>query len=160
MTHFPAMVDESVFEEDEETLLAREASRILSARMSAPEPPQLRLPGKYGEEKIRLPNRAARMLLRILSEMARGNQLMLVPVRSELTTQEAADLLHVSRPSLIQLLEDGRIPHRKVGTHRRVLLEDIEAYKLSIEAERRASCAAVPSRGAGRTWYSAALEKP
>jgi excisionase family DNA binding protein len=135
MTHFSSIDTE----QEREAELAREASRVLSARLSTADPPQVRLPGKYAEERVCLPARAARLLVRILSEMAKGNNLMLVPVQSELTTQEAADILNISRPSLIQILTDGKIPFRKVGTHRRVLWQDVESYKTSVEAGRRAS---------------------
>jgi excisionase family DNA binding protein len=126
---------------EDEATLAEEASRILTARMAAAEPPQLRLPGKYGEEKVRLPQTAVKMLMRILDGMASGNAMMLVPVDSELTTQQAAHMLNVSRPTLIQLLSDGKIAFRKVGTHRRVRCADVIEYKRLTDRERIESVA-------------------
>lgn len=78
---------------------------------------------------VELPTSALRLLLDILGELAQGNSVRVVPVHAELTTQEAADLLSVSRPHLVKLLEEGALPHHKAGRHRRVLFSDLMIYK-------------------------------
>lgn len=96
-----------------------------------------------GKQTVKIPASAVQMLIHILEEMARGNAVTLIPVRTELTTQKAADMLHISRPSLIQLLDEGKIEFRRVGTHRRVRFEGLMAYKRRADSDRRAALAAL-----------------
>jgi excisionase family DNA binding protein len=83
-----------------------------------------------------LPVAAVRLLQDLLREMAQGHAISLVPMHAELTTQQAADALNVSRPFLVKLLETNALPYRKVGTHRRVRYDDLMRYKHTIDAKR------------------------
>ena len=85
------------------------------------------------EASIQLPASAAQLLLQILNQMAVGNAVTLLPFHANLTTQQAADLLNVSRPYLIKLLEKGEIPFSMVGSHRRVRAEDLLKYRAHLE---------------------------
>jgi excisionase family DNA binding protein len=89
--------------------------------------------------QIHIPSSAIQLLFAALSEMASGNAVSLLPMNAELTTQQAADILNVSRPYLVGLLEKGDMPFRKVGVQRRVLLRDVVAYKSRTDPDRRAA---------------------
>ncbi len=123
---------EPVTPSEDESSLARESSRVL-ARFARG---NLRIHVPDEQEPIELPASAVRLLVHLLSEMADGNAVTLIPIHAELTTQEAADLLGVSRPFLIRQLEEERIPFRKVGTHRRILFKDLMAYKQETDRQR------------------------
>lgn len=121
-----------------EVTLAKESSRLLSLYLSSQEETQaIRVIDQAGEhEAVRVPTAAYRLLIDILAQMAQGNAVSLIPVHAELTTQEAADMLNVSRPYLVKLLDGGVIPFHKVGTHRRVCYQDLVQYKNRIDTER------------------------
>lgn len=82
-----------------------------------------------------LPTSALRLLVDILGELAIGNAVKVVPVHAELTSQEAADMLNVSRPHLVKMLEEGAIPFTKTGRHRRIRFSDLMAFKQRREDE-------------------------
>ena len=120
-----------------EAHLAKDAARLLASFPSTP----LRLRTLDGpqENTLILPATAVRLLARILNEMAHGNAVTLTPVQSELTTQEAAGLLNISRPTVIQLLDRNEIAFRLVGTHRRIRLDSLMQFKRRADADRLAA---------------------
>jgi len=123
---------------ERESALALESSRQL-ARLLAEHSDAVRLrietDGEPGES-IAVPASAMHLFHDLLSEIAKGNAVALMPLQAELTTQQAADALNVSRPFLVRLLDDGTIPCRKVGTHRRVRFDDLMRYKQRIDRDR------------------------
>jgi excisionase family DNA binding protein len=80
---------------------------------------------------------AVELIFRTLVHVAKGNAVTIVPFHAELTTQEAADFLNISRPFLIRLLENEKIPFRKVGRHRRIMFEDLAKYKERTKGKSR-----------------------
>jgi excisionase family DNA binding protein len=105
------------------------ASAVELSRLLADRPDIDRARVKLDGYDLIVPKMALELLRDLLSEMAQGNAVTVVPRHSELTTQEAANLLNVSRPFLVALLESNEIPFRKIGTHRRVRHEDLLAYQ-------------------------------
>ncbi len=99
---------------------------------------ELRIEGRGTDRPLKVPVSVLKILSAALEEMAQGHAVILTPVREELTTQEAADLLNVSRPFVCKLLDEGAIPHRKVGRHRRVLRSDLLDYKRRTTTAREA----------------------
>lgn len=117
--------------------LAKESSRILASLLSKKSSLELEFndPTK-GNQKIAIPDSASLMLLNILNQISMGNAVAITPIHTELTTQEAADILKVSRPFLVKELELGKIPYKKVGTRRKVLYIDLMKYKQSMHRGR------------------------
>lgn len=124
---------------EEEANLAQASSRKLAAYVQKYEDYQhiKVVQDDMTSETITVPAAAFNLLVEILAQMANGNAVTLIPIHAELTTQEAADILNVSRPYLVGLLESGEIPYRKVGTRRRVRYQDLIDYKDKIDTERR-----------------------
>ncbi len=121
-----------------EAQLSQESSRILASHI-----PHQRstielkvIEDDKSEQKVVIPAAAFHLLVDILSQMSQGNAVTLIPIHAELTTQEAADILNVSRPFLIKLIETGEIICRKVGRHRRIRFEDLMSYKQRIDSDR------------------------
>jgi len=90
-------------------------------------------------ERLSLPDTVYRLLKEIVRNMRLGRAIVLVPENQQLTTQRAADLLGVSRPHLIKLVEAGVLPYHKAGSHRRIFLKDLLAYQKRRDEERKAA---------------------
>ena len=123
---------------ENEAILAQETSRRLAILLGERTEVKVQIVAEDSvDEVLTVPGSAMRLLVQILAEMAQGNGVTLLPIHAELSTQQAADLLNVSRPYFVQLLDNDALPYRKVGTHRRVLYEDLIHYKNEIKAKRR-----------------------
>lgn len=117
--------------------VARETSRLLAPLLKRQGSLRLQIDAKRGQvDTAVIPPAAVRLLVDLLTEMAKGNAVTLIPVHAELTTQEAANLLNVSRPFVVQLIKSRQLPAHKVGTHRRIRFADLQAYKDRVDAER------------------------
>ena len=118
--------------------IAKVSSQILDSCSVTNETCEL----KVNEDKtITIPSSILPQLRDILNHIAQGNNIKIVPIKQELTTTEAASILNVSRPYLVELLESGKIPFRKVGVRRRILYQDVITYKEKVEAQRRKTLA-------------------
>ncbi|TDW97444.1 excisionase family DNA-binding protein [Dinghuibacter silviterrae] len=89
------------------------------------------------DEPLRLPAKVIAMMAEILSGMSVGRSVAVIQTEMEVSTQEAADFLEVSRPHVVRLLEKGEIPFTKAGTHRRIKISDLIAYQKTLKATRR-----------------------
>jgi excisionase family DNA binding protein len=122
---------ETVAPTEADALLARESSRRLAAhKLGRRSSFRIQLLDDTQEgETIAVPASALRLFLNLLTEMSQGHAVTLIPTHAELTTQQAADLLNVSRPYVVKLLDEGKIPSRNVGKYRRVRFDDLMQYK-------------------------------
>jgi excisionase family DNA binding protein len=122
----------------QEAALARSSGQSLARLIRKNRPLTLKVTDADQEQPIELPPGAVLLLMDILEAMAAGRGITLIPENAELTTVQAAEVLNVSRPFLIKLLEKKALPCRKVGAHRRIRMEDVMAYKARIDADREA----------------------
>jgi len=132
---------ESVVPSPEQVKRAQQDIRKLS-RLSGRAPLRVQVLDETGErEELELSAATVRLLLGILEQTARGHSVAILPTATEVTTQQGAELLNVSRPFLIKLLEEGKIPFRKVGSHRRIRVDDLVRYKHEIDERREKTLA-------------------
>jgi excisionase family DNA binding protein len=117
---------------------AQLALRALSKipKRKTPRTIEVKADGSGKSLSITVPVQAFELFLEVLGQMANGNAVTIVSVQAELTTQEAADVLNVSRPYLVKLLDESQIPCRLVGTHRRIKMADLLVYKNKDDEER------------------------
>ncbi|CAN5280181.1 hypothetical protein BH10PLA2_BH10PLA2_05690 [soil metagenome] len=121
---------ESVAPTEGDIRVALESSRYLASREFGKRSTiQIRVEDGDNAEPVLVPASAVRLFLHVLAEMSQGNAVTLIPTHAELTTQQAADLLNVSRPYVLKLLDEGKMPFRMVGEFRRIRFEDLMVYK-------------------------------
>lgn len=134
----PVLSPEPIRPTAKEIALARQSHGQLSSLLQR-KPEAMILSDLQSTIEIQVPQAVVRMLVETLKQMAEGHAVTLIPIHSEITTQQAADLLNVSRPFLVKLLDEGRIPHKKVGRHRRIRFDDLMSYKQKDALEREAA---------------------
>ena len=122
------------------TITEQEISRVSSRFLASYSPNTQTCELKLNEQTtITIPTSILPQLTEILSHIAQGDRVKIVPIKQELSTTEAASILNVSRPYLVELLESGKIPFRKVGVRRRILSQDLIAYKKHIDTQRNST---------------------
>lgn len=137
-----AKVQAPLIPAENDSQMARDALRSMQVAfqrsdLGPHDPIRLTLPDASAE--IVVPKAVLDLLSRVLANMANGQGVTLVPAHAELTTQQAADMLNVSRPFLIGLVDSGEIEHRLVGTHRRVKADSVMRYMRQDDAQRAAA---------------------
>ena len=132
-TETPTLEDQKIAKASFD-ILTNESNSYRSAKNN-----QAKLVFQNSKNSLELPEKAVSLLKEILLFMSEGKEITLIPTESELSTQEAADILRVSRPHVVKLLEEGKIPYHKAGSHRRILQQDLADYELSLKKTRKAS---------------------
>ena len=130
-----ALVNNPPSPSEQDSHLAGTGLELLKAK--AKEGFRLKLEGH--NTSLTLPPSIVSLLERIFTEMAQGKAIDIVALETELTTSQAADVLNVSRPFVTKLLDEGKLPHRKVGSHRRVLLKEVLGYKEQMQQTSKAA---------------------
>ncbi|WP_190285735.1 excisionase family DNA-binding protein [Montanilutibacter psychrotolerans] len=122
----------------EELEMARVAHRCIGESLDRAHAATIKLISADGDlPSVQLPTKALRLIGEVLGALSERKSVTVVSAKREMTTVEAANYLHVSRPFVIREMEAGRLPHRMVGTHRRVQFEDLHAYKQRMLASQK-----------------------
>jgi excisionase family DNA binding protein len=117
--------------------MVRVAQRCIMASLDHLRAAAITLTTDTGEHPtVEVPPAALKLIGQLLGAMSEGRPIVLMPTEQEFTTVEAANFLNVSRPFVIKEMESGRLPHRKVGSHRRIDLEDLLAYAQKMRAQQ------------------------
>ncbi len=127
------MIPVTVPEEQRDGLTA--LLRLLQATRSASDPEPCKLTSPTGEA-LDIPRSVFLLLEKVIEGLERGDAITVVPVMKEMTTQQAASILNVSRQYLVRLLDKGVIPHRRTGTHRRIYMKDLITFKHARDQDR------------------------
>lgn len=120
-------------------IACRTARRIRDYLASHMDEDPINILVEAGDEVLVVPRAGAALLAQVMDTLARGQGVAVIPSEAQLTTQQAAEMLNVSRPYLIGLLESGQIEYRKVGRHRRIRFEDLMEYKRHADQRSRAA---------------------
>jgi len=126
----PTRRDQKIAQEN-----VKAVEKIVQKHHSARKPIEIEITGE--KTRIKIPPSAFRFLNTVLQLMAKGKAITIIPSDTEISTQQAAEMLNVSRPHVVKLLEKGELPYHKVGTHRRIILKDLEDYKAKRDKKRR-----------------------
>ncbi|MEZ9130088.1 helix-turn-helix domain-containing protein [Vibrio splendidus] len=127
----------------EEMALAKLGSQELSAVIEINgEAQRINVVDKSGKtHEVTIPTSALNMMIEMLTQLGQGNSVSITPIHAELTTQEGADMLNMSRPTFIKLLDSGDIPFSRTGNRRKVAYTDLMEYKNCLEENRLAALA-------------------
>ncbi|NUY57190.1 MULTISPECIES: helix-turn-helix domain-containing protein [Salinivibrio] len=127
----------------EEITLAKLSSQALSAVIETNgEAQKIHVVDKSGQShEVTIPSSALNMMIEVLTQLGHGNSVSITPIHAELTTQEGADMLNMSRPTFIKLLDANEIPYSRTGNRRKVAYADLMAYKNRLEEKRLAALA-------------------
>ena len=121
----------------QEREIAQQSYQALSNTLAQLKTEKVDIEIEGSNDKIVLPLSALKFLEEVLKNISQGKIISIVPMATEVTTQKAAEILGCSRPHLIKILEEGKIPFTKVGRHRRIMFEDVVAYKRKMKEEQK-----------------------